>query len=204
MTLGEKLQALRKARGLSQEQLALELNVSRQAVSKWELGESVPDLDKLRALCTFFGVTGDYLIWDEQTAAPSGTAAQAGWTDTKRRADGGARKGNIRAFARQNGKWAGYIVAILGGALLLRSLLSIAAFYMLFESSNSIVYNALGDVDLGELMPRSIYSASLTAAVPYLALYAALLVGGLLFARWYKRRQQSAAEQEEGTAHDDI
>lgn len=197
MTLGEKLQALRKARGLSQEQLALELNVSRQAVSKWELDESVPDLDKLRALCAFFGVTSDYLIWAEQTAAPTGG------TGTTRRADNGTRKRDIRAFARKNGKWAGYTVAILGGALLLRSLLSIAAFYLLFESSNYAAYNALGDVGLGELMPESIYSATLSATIPYLLLYAALIVGGLLFAHWYSKRQQNAVEREKRT-HDDV
>ena len=52
MTLGEKLQLLRRSRGLSQEQLAAELDVSRQAISKWECGDSTPDLDKLRAICT--------------------------------------------------------------------------------------------------------------------------------------------------------
>ena len=50
MLLGEKLKKLRKARGLSQEQLADQLNVSRQAISKWELGESTPDTDNLVAL----------------------------------------------------------------------------------------------------------------------------------------------------------
>ena len=59
MTLGEKLQMLRRSRGLSQEQLAAELDVSRQALSKWECGASPPALDKLRALCTYFGVTPD-------------------------------------------------------------------------------------------------------------------------------------------------
>ena len=53
MTLGEKLKMLRASRGLSQEQLAAELNVSRQAVSKWECGDAAPDLDKLRAICTY-------------------------------------------------------------------------------------------------------------------------------------------------------
>ena len=50
MTLGEKLQLLRRSRGLSQEQLAAELDVSRQAISKWECGDSTPDLDMLRAM----------------------------------------------------------------------------------------------------------------------------------------------------------
>ena len=70
MTMGEKLQLLRKSRGLSQEQLAAELDVSRQAISKWECGDSTPDLDKLRAICTYFGVTADHLIWENEEDAP--------------------------------------------------------------------------------------------------------------------------------------
>ena len=70
MTLGEKLKTLRASRGLSQEQLAAELNVSRQAVSKWECGDAAPDLDKLRAICAYFGVTTDHLIWENEEDAP--------------------------------------------------------------------------------------------------------------------------------------
>ena len=70
MTLGEKLKTLRASCGLSQEQLAAELNVSRQAVSKWECGDAAPDLDKLRAICAYFGVTTDYLIWENEEDAP--------------------------------------------------------------------------------------------------------------------------------------
>ena len=68
--MGEKLQLLRKSRGLSQEQLAAELDVSRQAISKWECGDSTPDLDKLRAICAYFGVTTDHLIWENEEDAP--------------------------------------------------------------------------------------------------------------------------------------
>lgn len=64
MKFGEKLQALRKSRGMSQEQLAERLEVSRQSVSKWELEESVPELDKVIALSEVFGVTTDYLLKD--------------------------------------------------------------------------------------------------------------------------------------------
>ena len=70
MTLGDKLKTLRASRGLSQEQLAAELNVSRQAVSKWECGDAAPDLDKLRAICAYFGVTTDHLIWENEEDAP--------------------------------------------------------------------------------------------------------------------------------------
>lgn len=65
MTLGEKICRLRKARGLSQGDLADALGVSRQSVSKWETDSSVPDLDKLVALSRRFGVTLDELVCGE-------------------------------------------------------------------------------------------------------------------------------------------
>lgn len=65
MTLSEKLYALRKKRGLSQEQLAEHLNVSRQAISKWESGQSIPDSDRLIAISGFFQVSLDYLLKEE-------------------------------------------------------------------------------------------------------------------------------------------
>ncbi len=60
-TLGARIQAHRRRMGLSQEQLAERLGVSRQAVSKWELDESLPELDKALALCRVFGVSADML-----------------------------------------------------------------------------------------------------------------------------------------------
>lgn len=64
MTIGEKIQKLRKEKGLSQEQLANQLEVSRQAISKWELGESIPDINKVALISEYFHVTTDYLIKD--------------------------------------------------------------------------------------------------------------------------------------------
>lgn len=65
MKLAEKIYMLRKRQGMSQEQLSDTLGVSRQAVSKWEVGESVPELDKLPLLCSAFGVSADYLLSEE-------------------------------------------------------------------------------------------------------------------------------------------
>ena len=62
MTFGEKLQRLRKEAGLSQEELAGQLHVSRQAVSKWERNESYPETEKLIRMGTLFGVTLDELL----------------------------------------------------------------------------------------------------------------------------------------------
>ena len=64
MALPEKLYTLRKKSGLSQEQLAETLNVSRQAISKWEGGSAMPESDKLLALSNYFGVSLDYLLKD--------------------------------------------------------------------------------------------------------------------------------------------
>lgn len=65
MTFGEKLQKLRKGRGLSQEQLAAQLSVSRQALSKWELGAATPDTENVLELSKLFGVSTDYLLRDD-------------------------------------------------------------------------------------------------------------------------------------------
>ena len=66
MTLGETLTNLRKSKGLSQEQLADELGLTRQTISKWELNQSAPDINYLIRLSNFFGVTTDHLIKGEQ------------------------------------------------------------------------------------------------------------------------------------------
>ncbi len=62
MDFSEKLLTLRKAKNLTQEELAEKLNVSRQSVSKWESGQAVPELDKIVAISTVFDVTTDYLL----------------------------------------------------------------------------------------------------------------------------------------------
>ena len=62
MDFSERLLTLRKSLDLTQEQLAEKLNVSRQSVSKWESGQSVPELDKIVALSVIFGVTTDSLL----------------------------------------------------------------------------------------------------------------------------------------------
>lgn len=62
MTLGEQIQQMRKAAGLSQEQLAETLKVSRQAVSKWETDQAMPETEKLAGICQAFGVSADRLL----------------------------------------------------------------------------------------------------------------------------------------------
>lgn len=65
MILADKIIRLRKKNGWSQEELADKMNVSRQAVSKWEAAQTTPDLEKILQLGNLFGVTTDYLLKDE-------------------------------------------------------------------------------------------------------------------------------------------
>ncbi|WP_313526956.1 helix-turn-helix domain-containing protein [Anaerotignum sp.] len=62
ITLGEKIQQLRKASGISQEQLAEQLNVSRQSVSKWELNQAVPEINKVIMISELFSISTDELL----------------------------------------------------------------------------------------------------------------------------------------------
>ncbi len=117
MTLGEKLARLRKARGMSQEQLAAALGVSRQAVSKWELGEAVPDVSRVVAMSELFGVTTDYLLKNN-----SGEGAQAAGSTAGGRAGStaGERGGEPSPVSVGNEKrWLGMAVTLLAGIAIL-------------------------------------------------------------------------------------
>ena len=70
MEFNNKLYELRKQKGFSQEELANRLNVSRQTVSKWEVGDSTPDMEKLIAISDLFGISLDELILDKSPTPP--------------------------------------------------------------------------------------------------------------------------------------
>ena len=74
MILADKIIHHRKLLALTQEELAAQLRVSRQAVSKWEGALSVPDMERIIQLARFFGVTIDYLLKDEMQSPEHSTA----------------------------------------------------------------------------------------------------------------------------------
>lgn len=78
MTFSEKLTGLRRKSGMSQEQLADRLGVTRQSVSKWEGGTAMPELVKLISLSELFGVSVDYLVkdWMEEPDNPCGGSGE--------------------------------------------------------------------------------------------------------------------------------
>ena len=67
MSIGEKIRIQRKQAGLSQEQLAEKLNVSRQAITKWETDKGIPDVDNLKILSKLLNVSIDYLLDDGES-----------------------------------------------------------------------------------------------------------------------------------------
>lgn len=88
MTIGEKVQLLRRQRGWSQERLAEELSVSRQALSRWEQGTAVPDTVNVQKLSRLFGVSTDFLLDDGCDMPETGRRDSAefpGLTDRARR-----------------------------------------------------------------------------------------------------------------------
>ena len=66
MTLGNRIQQLRKEHNMSQGDLADALDISRQSVSKWETDESKPDFDKIVPICELFGITTEELLRDKK------------------------------------------------------------------------------------------------------------------------------------------
>lgn len=131
-TLGQKITALRKARGMTQEELSEAIGVTRQTISKWELDASTPDLNYLCALADLFGVTTDYLIRPdavlETKAAPQETALPTEPTSpvTTEPPPSAAPATDAPPPRKQlNTRPAGWVMVGLTGILLLVALLSL-------------------------------------------------------------------------------
>ena len=111
MTIGQRIAALRKQAGLSQEALAAQLNVSRQAIGKWEADASLPGLDNLQELARALGVSCDELLTGEKRpsaadqpaplagAAPSLEGIQALFAESEQRRQASQRRRNRRTLA---------------------------------------------------------------------------------------------------------
>ena len=77
MEMNERIAAARRAAGMSQEQLGEALGVSRQAVSKWESGQTKPDLDTVSKMCELFHLSADYLLLGKEDNKTDNVSAQA-------------------------------------------------------------------------------------------------------------------------------
>jgi transcriptional regulator with XRE-family HTH domain len=107
MKLHEKIYQHRKQLGLSQEQLAEQLGVTRQAVSKWELRSSLPELEYIVSLAKVFGVTTDYLLDAEEASTQTTASPKQDWLDRL--------PGFIGRMFRRYGWLLGIYIAVAGG-----------------------------------------------------------------------------------------
>lgn len=110
MTFGEKLQDLRRKGAMSQDILAEKLEVSRQAVSKWERDEAMPETEKIIRIANLFGVSIDYLLLDVKTSARQ-SAPDA---HSSRQSKSGAFANRAERFIRRHGYKIGFYFAGLG------------------------------------------------------------------------------------------
>ncbi|MBQ3589330.1 MAG: leucine-rich repeat protein [Clostridia bacterium] len=85
MKINEKISYLRKLKNITQGQLAVKLDISRQAVYKWEAGESLPELDKIHKLSVIFGVSSDFLIDDSLAISDLESYTTSSWQENKKK-----------------------------------------------------------------------------------------------------------------------
>ena len=127
MEFNNKLYELRKQKGFSQEELASRLNVSRQTVSKWELGESSPDMEKLVAMSDLFGITLDELVLDKTPARPESAPASA-----KADIAGEIKEKVLTEDNKKKAKKGLKIAGIIIGTIVIIDLLSMIIYFVLF------------------------------------------------------------------------
>jgi len=125
MEFHNKLYNLRKQKGLSQEELANRLNVSRQTISKWEVGDSTPEMEKLIAISDLFGISLDELVMDK---APVKTEEVSAKSELVSELTEKVLTDDNKKKAKKGLKIAAYIV----GALLLIDAISMIVYFSLY------------------------------------------------------------------------
>lgn len=129
MDFNNRLYQLRKQKGLSQEELANRLNVSRQTVSKWEVGDSTPDMEKLIAISDLFDVSLDKLVMGKEDEPQNPTTTKSELVTVL----------NEKVLTSNNKKKAKSVLKIVG---------IIAAVILLVDAISMIIYFAVNGIPL--------------------------------------------------------
>ena len=150
MKLGETILKYRQARGLSQERLAEQIGVSRQAVSKWEVGDAIPDTDKLIPLARALGITVDELLGnipeEEETQEDTGETPVSGQY-TYVQSDAVTEIEKKPGWFATHWYWLGLIPVIWGAWNLLKLL-----FVILLAVINFAGFNSLAGAGINEIV----------------------------------------------------
>jgi len=182
MTFGAKLQSLRQKAGMSQDALAEKLNVSRQAVSRWERDETMPETDKVVALADLFGVTTDYLLRQqaEKTAGSAGDQKKD-WVD------------KLAYLAKTKGYLLGWLLIIWGTADLLGLLATVMALNGFFSFSLNAEINHI----IRSVTDISSVAGMVTGFLWLPFLYGVVkIVAGVLALRYGKQYADKVKEEE--------
>ena len=155
MKLNEKIAYYRREGKLSQEELAARVGVSRQAVSKWELGEAAPDINKLLALAKAFGVTTDHLLNEDEEperAAPPVQSQEAPAPPPPPPASQPGQLANLPGFigkmVRRWGWLAGVYIALQGLGVTLVGALARWGFGSMFREQRQMM-SGMGGFGMG-------------------------------------------------------
>ena len=125
MCVGTGMYHLRKQKGLSQEELANRLNVSRQTISKWEVGDSTPDMEKLIAISDMFQISLDELVMDK-------VQTQTGETPSKAEIVNELKEKVLTDENKKKAKKVLKIAAIILGVIVLIDVISIIVYVSLY------------------------------------------------------------------------
>ena len=172
MTFGEKLQQLRTRAGLSQDALAEALDVSRQAVSKWERDEAMPEAEKLVRISRRFRVSTDYLLLEELEAPETAGA---------RHADAGLWA-RVRRWYQGRGYLLAWVLVAWGAVRGLREIVGLAADCRRLAPLNDFTPGEWAVALLNPVLLQLVPAALLAAAGAALALRGRRMAGRL---RWY-------------------
>ena len=177
MKLHEKIYYCRKKAGYSQEEMAEKLGVSRQAVSKWETGEAVPELAKFTAIAKLFNVSTDWLLCDDDSE-PISPENNSDYTSTRPNLAEEISDGYISIISKL---WRAYgwimgIIMMIGGA----GMLSVALFNMVtFVNMGTTAENMFDAFDYGYGYGEVVGSmTSRVSTVPIVG----IVIGALIFA----------------------
>ena len=187
MTFGEKLQGLRQKAGMSQEALAEKLNVSRQAVSRWERDETMPESDKVVSLADLCDVTTDYLLRQqvedktEEKAEPFRDGQNHDW---------GVK---LAYLARTKGYLLGWLLIVWGAM----DLLGLLATVLMLNGFFSFSLNAEIDHIRRRVTDMSSVAGMVTGILWLPLLYGIVkIVAGVLVLRYGKQYADRVKEEE--------
>lgn len=180
MTLGQKLRLLRKEKGISQEKLAEQLGVSRQAVSKWELDITLPETENIIKIGKIFDVSYDYLLREniqERASFPGKKHSEEknnGYADS------------IILFVKKYGYFGGYALSAVSAYCLVGYAIALAA-VMGITNFTGEISGMSAVISTGPLAGAGAIKAML---VFYIVLSLLGIAGGLFLAGWLKKKTE--------------